>query len=105
MRLESSPIPLHALRKEIGDEDFFAVLRGWQRKYAGTDAAVADFVAYAEKATGKQLDRLFDTWLCETSKPAVGPNGKSDQPSLKAAATKQPKSWKKLQAVQQGHRH
>ncbi|GAA2773402.1 M1 family metallopeptidase [Streptomyces showdoensis] len=104
-------LALQALRNEIGDERFFAVLKGWPQQYAYGNAKVSDFVKYAEKLSGKPLAGLFDTWLYQPVKPAApaaakaglkapaaAPAARAAQGSAKAAAAKpaQPKSWKKI---------
>ena len=61
---------LHALRLEVGDKDFFRILRAWaQRNRYGT-VSTADLVRLSERISGEQLDRLFDTWLATPGKPA-----------------------------------
>ncbi|EST38384.1 hypothetical protein N566_07790 [Streptomycetaceae bacterium MP113-05] len=100
---------LQALRTEIGDRDFFAVLKGWQREHAGGDASIDDFVAYAERKSGEGLGGLFDTWLFQPSKPAVGPNGEdgsTERSAASAAVPERPKSWAKIQKSHEGgHGH
>lgn len=94
---------LQALRNKIGDKDFFKILEGWQTERKGGNARVEDFIKYSEKASGKSLSSLFDTWLYKTSKPkkpALGgevnaTNGKQERP----------KSWDEIQAVHGAHRH
>jgi hypothetical protein len=60
---------LHALRRKIGDADFFALLRRWTTRNAGGNVSTADFVALAERISGRQLDALFKEWLYTPSKP------------------------------------
>jgi aminopeptidase N len=60
---------LHALRLEIGDRAFFRVLRRWATQNAHGTVATADFIALAERVSGKQLDRLFRVWLYRPEKP------------------------------------
>ncbi|MFF3843277.1 M1 family metallopeptidase [Streptomyces sp. NPDC001930] len=115
-------LALQALRNEIGDEDFFAILKGWPQKFAHGNARVADFVRYAEQVSGKPLAALFDTWLYEPSKPAAstaaaaGLSAPAAAPaagtssSARAAAPRaaqpkpaQPKSWKKIAATNTVH--
>ncbi|MFC7795464.1 M1 family metallopeptidase [Streptomyces cinereoruber] len=111
-------LALQALRNEIGDEDFFAILKGWPKQFAYGNARVADFVRYAERVSGEPLAELFDTWLYEPSKPAA-PAAAAAGPSAPAAprttakagagakAVKpvQPKSWKKIAATNTVHGH
>ncbi|MDT3400368.1 M1 family metallopeptidase [Streptomyces sp. B1866] len=93
-------LALQALREEIGDDAFFAVLKGWTAEHRYGNAAVRDFEAYAEKTSGKELTGLFDTWLFTPSKPAA--------PAARAAALgagpapARPASWQRIHAAH-GH--
>ncbi|PVC77445.1 M1 family metallopeptidase [Streptomyces sp. CS081A] len=109
-------LALQALRNEIGDEDFFAILKGWPKQFAYGNARVADFVRYAERVSGEPLAELFDTWLYEPSKPAApaaaaaGPSAPAAprttaKAGAKAAKPVQPKSWKKIAATNTVHDH
>ncbi|MFJ3905304.1 M1 family metallopeptidase [Streptomyces sp. NPDC090025] len=123
-------LALQALRDEVGDEKFFAVLKGWPKRYAYGNAKVGDFVKYAEKVTGKPLAELFDTWLYQPVKPAALPDpaaskaasAKAASPAaragartgagagagVKAGATAKPvppKSWQKIAATNSVHDH
>ncbi|WP_245679242.1 M1 family metallopeptidase [Actinomadura hibisca] len=60
---------LQALRQRVGDKKFFTILKTWASGRKGRNATTADFVAHAEKTSGKQLDRLFDAWLYKKGKP------------------------------------
>jgi len=60
---------LHALRRNIGNADFFTLLRRWTTRNAGGNVSTADFVALAERISGRQLDAFFTTWLYTPSKP------------------------------------
>ncbi|MGI5167319.1 M1 family metallopeptidase [Spirillospora sp. CA-253888] len=60
---------LQALRQRVGDKKFFTLLKTWASGRPGRNATTADFVAHAEKTSGKQLDRLFDAWLHKKGKP------------------------------------
>ena len=63
---------VHALRVEVGDEDFFRILRTWTRLKAGGNGTIPEFIRVAERVSGEQLDDLFQTWLFTGSKPAAG---------------------------------
>ena len=56
-------LTLHALRRAIGDEDFFRTLRTYAERYRYGNATTKDFIAVAEETSGQQLDTLFDAWL------------------------------------------
>ncbi|WP_206067574.1 M1 family metallopeptidase [Nonomuraea composti] len=64
---------LQALREEVGDQDFFAILRAWARIEQHGNGTTAEFISLSEKISGEQLDALFQTWLYTPSKPASPP--------------------------------
>lgn len=61
---------LHALRVAVGDKAFFEIVKAWAADKRNGTATTAEFVALAERVSGKQLDPLFDAWLYGTRKPA-----------------------------------
>ena len=63
-------LTLHALRTEIGDEDFFRLLRRWTAQQSGGNVNTDEFIALAERVSGEQLDEFFTTWLFTPEKPA-----------------------------------
>ncbi|MEE1664960.1 M1 family metallopeptidase [Streptomyces sp. WAC07094] len=95
-------LAVQALRNEIGDDAFFAVLKGWPKKHAYGNASVADFRAYAEKVSGKPLAELFDTWLFRPTKPAA-PAAQGAAVAQRATAPVPPKSWKRIEATNDVH--
>ena len=60
---------LHALRKAIGDETFFKLLKTWTADHKYGTATTEEFIALAEKLSGKDLTSLFDAWLFHPTKP------------------------------------
>ncbi|MFC5719356.1 M1 family metallopeptidase [Streptomyces gamaensis] len=98
---------IQALRTTVGDQAFFTILKQWPEQHRYGNASIEDFVAFAEKVSGKKLGALFDTWLFTTAKPAVGPGGAQAAGSrahgLAAPVVKEPKSWKKIQSALAGH--
>jgi aminopeptidase N len=64
-------LTLHALRLELGAEDFFEILRTYTTRFAHSNAATADFIAVAEEISGQQLDELFDAWLYRVTLPDI----------------------------------
>jgi aminopeptidase N len=66
---ERGAMTVEALRREIGDDAFYATIRDWlaQRRY-GT-GTVPDFIALAEQRTGRDLNPFFDLWLFQRAKP------------------------------------
>jgi aminopeptidase N len=60
---------LQALRERVGDKAFFTILRRWSRKFGHSTVTTDDFIALAERVSGRQLDRLFRAWLYVPEKP------------------------------------
>jgi aminopeptidase N len=60
---------LHALRVEIGDEDFFAGTQVWLDRYDDSTGTAEDFQAVFEEVSGEDLDDFFQTWLYDQVKP------------------------------------
>jgi aminopeptidase N len=60
---------LQALRAKVGDRTFFRILRAWYAQNRNGNVTTADFVALAEKRSGRQLDRFFQVWLYAPVKP------------------------------------
>ena len=51
---------LHALRKEIGDEKFFELLKTWVTEQRDGLATTDEFIALAEKVSGKRAGHFFE---------------------------------------------
>ncbi|MGZ4766858.1 MAG: M1 family aminopeptidase, partial [Ilumatobacteraceae bacterium] len=66
-------VKLHALRKTIGDDLFFTLLRRWVSDNTGTARTTADFVALANKVAGRDLTEFFSTWLYADTLPTSFP--------------------------------
>jgi len=64
-------LTLHALRLELGDEPFFALLRRWARDYQHGTVMTEDFVELAEQTAGRPLADLFDRWLVDVTLPPL----------------------------------
>lgn len=60
---------LHAIRVAVGDEAFFGTLRAWTAQRRAGSATVEDFIALAERRSGRQLGALADTWLYQPGRP------------------------------------
>jgi hypothetical protein len=52
-----------AVRQEIGEQAFFAALRGYYQKEQYRVAAPGDLLGAFEHAAGRELDELFQRWL------------------------------------------
>jgi len=68
-RYDGGAVVLHALRRELGDEAFFAVLQTWVADNDGTSRTTDDFVGTAEQVADRSLTEFFDTWLYATDLP------------------------------------
>jgi len=62
---------LHVLRLSIGDDAFFTLLRRWATKNRYGNVSTPDFIAFAERVSGQQLDDLFAKWVFTSGKPAL----------------------------------
>ena len=62
---------LHALRRAIGDETFFRLLRTWTADHRYGNVTTEQFVQLAEKLSGRPLGDLFDAWLFKPVRPAL----------------------------------
>ncbi|KPI19908.1 Peptidase M1 membrane alanine aminopeptidase [Actinobacteria bacterium OK074] len=99
-------LAIQALRNAVGDDAFFAILKGWPQEHAYGNASIADFQAYAERVSGQSLGALFDTWLFEPVKPATpatGPVSSAAKATTSAATPERPKSWKEIEATNDVH--
>ncbi|WP_309235269.1 M1 family metallopeptidase, partial [Streptomyces sp. TRM64462] len=60
---------LHKVRQAVGDEAFFALLKGWAAEHRHGNASTDDFTRFVEEETGEDLTELWDTWLYGEEKP------------------------------------
>jgi aminopeptidase N len=63
-------LTVHALRKTIGDEPFFALLRSWVAEHRHATVTTEQFRAHAQRFAREPLDDLFTAWL---DRPALPP--------------------------------
>jgi aminopeptidase N len=70
---EGGAVILHALRKTIGDNLFFTLLRRWVAENNGTSRTTEDFVAFASEVAGQDLTAFFATWLYADVLPTTFP--------------------------------
>ncbi|MCP2336766.1 M1 family metallopeptidase [Actinomadura rupiterrae] len=62
---------LHALRTKVGDAVFFKILRTWTAEKRGSNGTTPQFIATAERVSGKKLGPFFDAWLYQPHRPAL----------------------------------
>jgi aminopeptidase N len=68
---ERGALTLHILRRTIGDDAFFTLLRTWVERFGGGSASSADFEALAEEVSGQELTPMFDAWLRAPAAPSL----------------------------------
>nr|WP_307832138.1 M1 family metallopeptidase [Prauserella cavernicola] len=64
-------LTLHALRTELGDRAFFALVRDWTDTYRHGTVTTEAFTALAARHAGRSLDGFFASWLTGTALPAL----------------------------------
>jgi aminopeptidase N len=64
-------LTLHVLRRRIGDENFFALLRDWTTRYRHGTVVTDDFTGLAANYSDTSLRPLWDAWLYSTEVPAL----------------------------------
>ncbi|MEW2357337.1 M1 family metallopeptidase [Spirillospora sp. NPDC029432] len=62
---------LHVLRKEIGEKDFAKLIKAWPTANRDGNVSTRDFIRFAEKISGEQLDGLFQKWVYTSGKPSL----------------------------------
>ncbi len=70
---DGGAVILHALRTQVGDTMFFAILRAWAGDGYGESHSSADFIALVESMTGDDYTTFFDDWLYATDLPDAFP--------------------------------
>ena len=64
-------LALHALRRRIGDDSFFALLREWTSRYRHASVVTDDFIALAAQYTEDSLRPLWAAWLYSAEAPPL----------------------------------
>ena len=62
---------IHMLRKELGDETFWAAVRDYLTENAGRAVETEDFRRALETRSGQSLERFFDQWFYRPGYPDV----------------------------------
>jgi aminopeptidase N len=62
-------LTLHVLRRTIGDDDFFALLRDWTTRHRHATAVTDDFTGLAANYADQSLRPLWQAWLYSTDVP------------------------------------
>ncbi len=59
----------HELRKKLGDEKFWAIVRAWPKVRENGNADRAQFVDWLNEQTGQDLTGFYDAWLLGKASP------------------------------------
>jgi aminopeptidase N len=62
---------LHQVRKAIGDKAFFAMVKAWPAQHRYGNDTTAEFTAFVQRYTHKDLRPLWQAWLYTEGKPAL----------------------------------
>ncbi|MGW1895830.1 M1 family metallopeptidase [Streptomyces sp. NPDC002004] len=68
---ERGGLTVHALRRALGEDPFFRMLKDWTSRHRHGTVTTADFTSHAQRYTASPLDGLFDAWLREPSLPPL----------------------------------
>ncbi|WP_158848217.1 M1 family metallopeptidase [Saccharothrix deserti] len=67
---DKGQLALHALRRQVGDQAFDQVLKGWTAKHRDGNASWPEFEAHVEQVSGQDLDAFFAAWFRGDEVPA-----------------------------------
>jgi len=71
-------LTLHAVRRVVGDEVFFEILRTWCDRNRHGTGQTSEFIAVAEELSGSDLGPLFSQWLDQRKLPKIPHRTKQD---------------------------
>ncbi|WP_433793390.1 M1 family metallopeptidase [Actinoplanes sp. CA-252034] len=60
---------VHALRKTLGDDAFFKLVKTWTAEHRDGNVTTDQFVKAASTAAGRDLSTFFDAWLTAKTQP------------------------------------
>ncbi|OBK79337.1 M1 family metallopeptidase [Mycobacterium sp. 1164985.4] len=64
-------LTLHVLRRQLGDDSFFALLRDWTARYRHSTVVTDDFTGLASHYADESLRPLWDAWLYSADLPEL----------------------------------
>jgi aminopeptidase N len=62
---------VHQLRRALGDDAFFKLVKAWPAAHRYGNDTTAEFIAFAQRYTKKDLKPLFQAWLYSEGKPKL----------------------------------
>lgn len=66
---ERGGMTLQALREKVGDRVFFQIMRDWAGQNRFGNVTTPQFIALAERDSGRDLGAFFQAWLYQVGKP------------------------------------
>jgi len=60
----------HELREQLGDEEFWAMVRAWPLERDNSGATREEYYDWIEQLTGEELTEFFEGWISGDSAPA-----------------------------------
>jgi len=68
---ERGAMTLQALREKVGTRVFLGILRDWAQQNRYGTVTTPEFIALAERESGRDLGAFFQVWLYEPGKPVA----------------------------------
>ncbi|NKQ29216.1 M1 family metallopeptidase [Streptomyces galbus] len=68
---ERGGLAVHALRRALGDDAFFRMLRGWTSLHRGGAVTTQTFAAHVARFAPEPVEELFDAWVYGTALPPL----------------------------------
>ena len=68
-------LALVALRDEMGDDQFFGMLRSWLDTHRYANASTADFLSLTEETGGPAVRQLVESWIYDPLPPPMPDRG------------------------------
>jgi aminopeptidase N len=68
---EKGGLVLHMLRRQLGDDKFFAGLRHYLEKYGHGNVETANLIQALNETTGQNLQPFFDQWVFKPGHPVL----------------------------------
>ena len=65
-------LAVHALRRALGDEVFFPVLRAWTAAHRHGNVTTRDFAGHVQRHTARPVGPLLSAWLYDKPLPPIG---------------------------------
>ena len=81
---EKGGLVLHTLRRQLGDDKFFAGLRHYLEKYGYGNVETANLIQSLNETTGQNLQPFFDQWVFKPGHPVLQQNWAWDAKARKA---------------------